>query len=180
MIAFGGSADVITFVHECDTEVTGTLDGEPFEATFIITASGDTDDRENDNEVFWIDHTSASIAIDGVGTFDFVTATRTAVNTDGNFVAFLRSGGLGLVFGPIHPDFGTWDMLSSIGPLSSDDGIVLQWDDEPVETSGGILVIDYQEEVSLTFTATVVPVAPTVALIGPAALFLTKYARRRR
>jgi len=160
--------------------VSGTLDGEPFTATFVITATGDTDEREGGGGVFRISHTSASIEIDGVGTFDFVTPTRTGVNNDGDFVAFSRDSGLGLIFGPIHPGFGTWDMLSSIGPLSSDDGIVLQWDDEPVETSGGILVIDYQEEVSLTFTATVIPVTPTVALIGPAALFLTKYARRRR
>jgi len=41
-------------------------------------------------------------------------------------------------------------------------------------------VIDEEFDVSVTFTATVIPVAPTVALIGPAALFLTKYARRRR
>jgi len=117
-MATTASADIITFIHECNTSVTGTLDGEPFEATFTITASGDTDDRDTNGLDFWIDHTSASIEIDGVGTFDFVTPTRTFANNDFEVVGFSRAGanGTDLFNGPSHRDFGAWDMLSSIGP----------------------------------------------------------------
>jgi len=182
LLTVSASADVITFVHECNTPVTGTLNGEPFEATFVMTASGDTDDRQSDTGVFWIVHSSASIEIDGVGTFDFITPTRTVVNNDFGSVGFSRAPRDDDLFvGPLNePEFETWDMLSSIGPIFDDDGVIGQWDHPNVETTGGILFIEYEEDLSVTFTATVVPVAPTVALIGPAALFLTKYARRRR
>ena len=182
IFTLSATADVITFVHECETPVSGTLDGEPFEATFIITASGDTDDRQSDTDIFWIVHTSASIEIDGVGTFDFITPTRTLVNNDVGTVGLTRAQPAGGLFiGPIgEPEFQTWDMLSSIGPISDDDGVVLEWDDGPVQTSGGILFIEEELELNVTFTATVIPTAPTIALLGPAALLVTRYARRRR
>jgi len=172
---------MITFVHECNIPVRGTLDGVPFEATFVITATGDTDDREMFEHGFRINHESASISIDGVGAFGFITSTETIVNNRSERVGFQRtSDHTGLFSGPGHRDFGTWDMLRSIGPVSGDDGAVLQWDLEPVQTTGGILFIDEEFELNVTFTATVIPNAPAVALLGPAALLLTKYARRRR
>ena len=150
---------------------------------FVITATGDTDDREARPFGFSTEHESASIEIDGVGTFDFISATRTFVNNDFGTVGFSRAGGgaSDLFNGPHgQPDFETWDMLNSIGPLSGDDGVIITWDRDPVETTGGILVIDEEFDVSVTFTATVVPTAPSIALLGPAALLVTRYARRRR
>src|SRR5450432_1124580 len=71
----------------------GTLNGVPFAASaFTITAFADTSSRQNCTVgvCVFVGHTTASIAISGGGTFDFLTPTETLVG--GGIVYFLRPG----------------------------------------------------------------------------------------
>lgn len=178
--AGGAQAAMITFTHEGFGG--GTIGDVSFGLTapvrFVITAVGDTDNRDlSITDLIWIDHDSASIAIDGVGTFNFITATRTFVNQDNSVVGFSRAGafGLDLFNGPQDPAFSTWDMLTSIGPISGDGGL-LQWDFGDVHTDGGILFFNGAPS-DVTFTAVVIP-SPggAIALVALAGLS----SRRRR
>ena len=174
-------AELITFTHEGLGG--GSIGGDLFAPSeFVITAVGDTDDRELfPIGVGWfIDHTFASIWIDGVGSFDFLVPTRTFVNNELfpeiGVVGFAHGGGMGndLFDGPADPAFASWDMLSSIGPISND-GFLLQWDaGPPIETTGGTLVFD-TASTPVTFTA-VIPAPSVLAAFSVAGLGL----RRRR
>jgi hypothetical protein len=78
--------------------------------------------------------------IDGVGSLLFVSPTRTFVNNSLDLVGFSRAGssGLDLFNGPTASVFASWDMLTSIGPISGS-GRLLQWASSPVVTTMGIL-----------------------------------------
>ncbi|ELR97010.1 PEP-CTERM sorting domain-containing protein [Gloeocapsa sp. PCC 73106] len=153
----------IIFTHQGSG--TGTLDGVPFgPADFVITGIGDTDNRENiSSSVFSIDHDSASIDLNGLGSFDFITTTRTFLNGDSNTPGFSRSGidGTDLFNGPSDSAFNGYDLLSSIGPITGS-GDLLQWTLSDVVTDGGILVFDSNDTVITTFQATLVPEPITI------------------
>jgi hypothetical protein len=170
----GASADILTFYHTGSGS--GTLDDVPFATSdYVITATGDTDDRQGDSVTWWIDHTSASISIAGLGEFDFASGTRTFVNNDNERVGFSRAGhyGMDLTWGPTDAAFATWEMLTAIGPIAGEVEL-MQWSLWPwVETSGGTLVFD-DDTCDGTFEA--VPEPTTLALFGALALI----ARRRR
>ena len=164
----------------------GTINGNPFvNADFLISASADTANRQAPNPiVFFINHDAASITIDGVGTFAFITATRTFVNNDVSTVGFSRTSGPDLFNGPFDASFATWDMLSAIGPHSGS-GLLTQWGAGfgAVVTSGGVLEFNGQSNVRTTFQASLTPIiaAPepataTLGLFGIAGLLI----RRRR
>jgi hypothetical protein len=177
-VACVSSAAPINFIHEGFGS--GTLDGVAFSAAFTITAVADTSDRNQ--LVFggapygWdIEHTSAAIDIDGLGSFDFITGTRTFVNNDGPVVGFSRSnddGGSDLFNGPTDAAFAAWDMSTSIGPISGL-GILLQWGTpfENILTTGGVLYFDHADhaEIDVRFTATIIPTPATLALLALAA-----------
>jgi hypothetical protein len=159
----------ITYVHTGFGS--GTLDGVAFGAaaplSFTITAAGDAANvvscaalcLSNDN-------ITASIAISGLGTVAFITATRFFAN--GGVVGFSRAGisGTDLFDGPAIPP---WDMRSSIGPIAGT-GSLIQWSGfGSVLTSGGVLVFNNGLS-SSTFTATAgetaVPEPATLLLLG--------------
>ena len=135
------SVQALTFIHE--GVANGTLDAVPFgDSAFTITAVGDV--RSSYSSGWFMDHTAASIAIDGLGSFDFITGTRTFVNNNSEIVGFSRAGSSGsdLFNGPTNSVFSTWDMLSGIGPVSGT-GSVLQWANDPqIVTTGGILILN--------------------------------------
>jgi hypothetical protein len=167
-------AGLLKFMHEGNGS--GTLAGNPFPASdFVIRAVGDTGDRASHSSGWFIDHSWASISIDGVGDLEFLTGTRTFVNNDTQTVGFSRAGinGVDLFNGPTDAQFATWDMLDPIGPISGL-GELLQWTNYTVNTSGGILVFDNGSG-DATFTA--VPEPATVLLIGLGGLALL---RKRR
>lgn len=181
-VAGSASAAQITFVHE--SSGSGTIGTQSFGATapvnFTITATGDTTAAQSFGDGFWIDHVSASISIAGVGTFDILTGTRTFVYNLGQVVGFSRAGGTGLdlLNGPrLFPELGTWDMTTSLGPITGA-GEIIQWNANPnINTSGGVLFINSTPDATVTFSATVVPAPGAVALGGVALLGAS---RRRR
>ena len=163
-------ADPVTFTHQGTGS--GSIAGTPFSTTsFTITAVGDTLNRMSFPGGFFINHTSASISIAGVGTFTFTTPTRTFVNNTSQIVGFSRAGatGLDLFNGPTNPAFSTYNMLTSIGPVAGT-GELLQWTTMPVLTSGGQLVFN-NGTTPATFTAvvggaTAIPEPASLTLLG--------------
>lgn len=161
------SADTLTFTHE--GRGSGTLDGESFPTSdFIITAFGDTDDRQTNGRAWWIDHRSVSITISGLGNLDILSDTRTFVNNGGGIVGFSRtrsSGGADLFNGPTDPVFGAWEMLDPIGPIAGE-GTLLQWTRDPqINTTAGILIFD-TGLTPATFTAIPEPSTLVILAIG--------------
>ena len=182
LFAGEAAADPIAFRHEAWGPFTGTLNGDAFRAShFVIDAVGDTTNRVSvGSGVFFIDHDSARITIDGVGVVSFVTGTRTFMNNAVVIPGFSRagSGGDDLFNGPedIMP---YWDMLSSTGPYGGS-GYVLQWDYGDINTSGGILNMSTQGNLEVTFQAWVRESAPEPGSLALAATGLAVLIRRRR
>ncbi len=174
-------SELITFVHTGTGS--GTLDGvEFFDAAFSITAIGDTDNRDVFSNAYSITHDSASIFIEGIGHLDLMASTRTFVNNSIGTVGFSRAGSsrTDLFNGPLEePVFETWDMLSTIGPVTSSNGRLLQWDnsDSEIITDEGHLIFYFEENITTTFAAIVVP-APGGMLVMLGGLMACS--RRRR
>lgn len=180
--AFGAdraAAAAITLIHEGSASG-GTLEGVPFgPVTFVITASGDTGNIESSGSVLSLDHDSAEIAISGLGTFDFITGTRTFVNQASPIVGFSRAtlAGLDLFNGPTDPVFGSYDLASDIGPVSGL-GTIVQWTFNDVETSGGTLNFDaFQTDAAFTARVSPIPL-PAPALLMAGALAALTFLRR--
>ncbi|RMH13864.1 MAG: hypothetical protein D6695_02810 [Planctomycetota bacterium] len=155
----------------------GTIDGVSFSTTFTITAVGNTDDRVDIGFGYFIDHLSASITIGSIGTYDFITATRTFVNNSNQIVGFSRAGisGADLFNGPIDPFFASWDMTTSTDFITGS-GNLLQWGLSDVVTSGGVLYFD-DFTTDAAFVATIVPAPASIGLLALTGLAAT---RRRR
>ena len=92
-LTYQAPAALITFEHHLTGSITGTIGGVPFSTTnIVLTGLGDNDNRESYDHGFSLDHDSASIEILGVGTFDFITGTRTFVNNAFAIVGWSREG----------------------------------------------------------------------------------------
>ena len=117
-------------------------------AAFAITATGDTGNRLRGAGGFFVDHDSARIEINGLGTITILTGTRTFVNNNLESVGFSRAGpeGIDLYNGPRDEAFEIWDMLCSIGPVEGF-GATLQWDSDPqIDTDVGVLMFGYCQQ----------------------------------
>ena len=168
-LAINAGATTISYTDTGDGS--GTLNDVAFsDSAFTITAIGDTSNRVSFGDGYCIDNTSASISITGLGTYTFVTATRFFDN-QGGVVGFSRAGinGADLYDGPLNSSFETWDMLSSIGPISGTIGLS-QWSYGDVDTTGGILFFN-NGSVDGTFTA-VVGTTPPIGAPEPATMLL--------
>ena len=154
---------------------------------FTIRATGDTSARQSFSQGFLIDNISADITIEGLGNFTFVTPTLFFVNrvANGGVVGLARMNGVTLYSGPSNAQFATWDMLTSIGPISGG-GALNQWTNPPVITSGGALAFNTGNALAATFQATVgsvatpVPEPGTLILFGSGLAGVVARFRRRR
>jgi hypothetical protein len=173
----------IVFTHSGSGS--GTIDGVPFSnSAFTIEAIGDTDNIVDEAPgIRTLVHDSASISIDGVGVFGFVTATRTFVNQDNGgattgVVGFARGASpfTDLFNGPANAAFKTWDMLSSIGPVTCCRGSLLQWDSPEVITDAGVLWFS-SELVDASFQAEV-PEPTSLCLFASTILLTVHFAPR--
>lgn len=158
---FGSSVQAMPIQFNHSGYGSGTLDGVPFAAFFTIEASADTSNRVAfGTGAFSLDHLFASIDIEGLGVFDFLTATRTYVNNRIRSVGFGRAGGADLFNGPTGAStFGAWDMLTSVAPIGGA-GSLVQWALLPVQTSGGELYFDPQNPMRSGFSAIVAVAVP--------------------
>jgi hypothetical protein len=187
VMATSAQADSITFIHQGSGS--GTLNGQSFGAlapvSFTITAIADTGSIEFPGPgVLSLEHSVASITIAGVGTFDFVTATRTFFNDDNDLVGFGRSvslGGTDLFYSGQGATLDGYDLASSIGPVAGS-GLLQQWNLGDVLTSGGVLFFA-GSDLGGTFTArtgdtTPVPL-PSALALSVLALGLMTVRRKR-
>ena len=138
------SADLITFIH------TGTGSGSTDElgsfgpANFTITATGDTlNITDLGFGVFGLTLDTASIEIQGYGTFSIETPVRYTVipgnpgdPTDPGIVVFGIFGGADL-FSVGDSALNSWDMLSSIGPVGGPAaGFLSNWGSIDIKMEG--------------------------------------------
>ena len=132
----------------------GTLNGIPFGATdFTIIAIANTANVTGiEYGVRWVKDDSASISIDGLGSFMFIGNTYNFDNYADELVGFGGSC-CDLFNGPRDTAFGTWDMLSSVGPIHGG-GQLMQWEKNGTATSGGTLLLFGTMYEYTTFTAT--------------------------
>lgn len=99
---------------------------------------------ESSRRLNWIDHLFSRIDIQGIGTFNIVSRTRTFVNYDVGIVGYASNSsipGQDLYDGPENSGFRTWHMLTSIGPV---EGYAkhFQWGGKDVQTDAGVLFFD--------------------------------------
>ena len=141
----------------------GNVNGVSFgNSAFTITALAETTSRAIvETNVLTVPSISSSIEIDGVGTFNVFSSTRTFRYL--NSVGYSRPlpGGLDL-YDLQNNSLVNWGMQSSFGPVTTT-GHVLQWDSQPVQTSGGILVLN-ETFTGGTFQAVIVPEPSTLTL----------------
>jgi hypothetical protein len=183
LIVFACSSFGSTITYTDITTASGTIGSTSFtSAPITISAVGDTANRQSISQGFFIDNSSASVTIGGLGTFLFTTGTRFFVNNLSSTPGFSRAGSLGadLIDGPSNSAFSSWDMLTSIGPITGVGGI-LQWTLSPVLTSGGTLVLD-NASAGITFSAQVSSTTPepgTVGLLGTGIIAAAGFVRRK-
>lgn len=163
----------------------GALNGVSFAASnFTITEFADTSNRQNCTfqPCTFIDATSTTITISSLGTFHFLTPTRTIVA--GGVVFFAHAGQFGPNLYDLAPDPPAVDnyMLdASIGPLIAF-GLLNQWMALPLmNTTGGILIFDQTIGQSSpgSFRAILVPEPNPLALFAAGALALGWSLRKR-
>jgi hypothetical protein len=169
LMAFACSSFASSITFTDITTASGTIGSTSFTNDVItISAVGNTSSIQKIPLGFFINVSSASIMIDGVGTFLFTTGTRFFDNTTSQLVGFSRAGitGADLIDGPTNPAFSSWAMKTSIGPITGT-GSIFQWTLSPVLTSGGTLAL-LNASPNVTFSARVstVPEPGTLLLVA--------------
>jgi hypothetical protein len=170
------SASPITMIHEGSGS--GTINGVAFSGAITITAFADTDNRTNlGSTAFYMNHDAVTIELEGAGTYQLITPTRTFVSNVLNLIGFSRAGrsGLDIFNGPNNDAFATWDMTTSIGPIDGT-GNIFSTVGRELETDAGTLTFNSSNTAS-RFTAVVVPAPAGAAILALAGVTAT---RRRR
>jgi hypothetical protein len=163
----------------------GSLDGTSFtDRSFTITAHADTLAVLDFGGPLSNNSISASINIDGLGTFSFVSPTQTFFNDGLDLPGFSRGEPpfLDLYSGPASATLNGWDMTTAIGPVSGS-AQLLQWNAFAILTSGGILRFDdgtTAGSFAASLAAAAVPVPGAFLLFGSGLGALALTARRRK
>jgi hypothetical protein len=185
-------ADPITFIYQSigSGTIGGTIFASAAPVPFTITATSDTELWEplslyNVFNLDWYgwsaEHLTASISIEGVGTYNFTTPTQTflfiyqtPVGEPDN-KTYAHSGqflGIGSPLPLLHLnqayEFDTWDRLSSLGPFSVGQSFLIgaPYFNNTLETTGGSLLFDFaMVTASTTFEAIVTPIPEPSSLI---------------
>lgn len=135
----------------------GTLDGVAFSNKAVtLSGVGSVFDRQSMSNGFFVEHTTATVNIEDVGSFTFLTATRTFIASLSGIVGFSRESGADLFNGLLDPTGTPWDMTTSLGPVAYT-GNFLQWGLSDVVTTGGVLFLQ-SAPTAATFEAVVQPV----------------------
>jgi len=158
----------------------GTIGAASFNnASFVITSVGDTAARQpiSPSLGFYIDNTTASINISGIGLANFTLATRIFVNNTKSGAGFSRAGAGGDDILDVEgATFASWNMLTNVGPVFDADLIPIGQAHNLSTTLGTLSFSSYS---NATFQA-VIP-EPTCASTSAALLsVLRRTARRRR
>ena len=167
-------ASPMTYIYE--GAGSGSLNGVAFaESRFVITAIGDTDDViVIDSSSSFLNHRSVSIGIDGVGSYEINTQTRTFVNNASKIAGFSRGGDWGadlIWFGP-DESFASWDLVTQLDTVSGT-GELMQWGSSSrIQTDGGALVFDDIRNMEMDFTA--VPEPCMILMLGAGGLVLAR------
>ena len=108
---------------------------------FIIAQFTDTANIvacSSDDNCRYLDAETTKISLNNIGTYSFLTGTRTFINR--GYVGLSRSGSRGA---DLYDSFvaGSYDMASSIGPVAGYASL-LQWTYSNVDTTGGVLVFN--------------------------------------
>jgi PEP-CTERM motif len=160
--ATGAGATPIEFIYTGTGS--GTIGVSTFSnASFVITEQSDTSNIQSCGSCSFIDANSTSISIGGIGSYLFTTGTRT-FDASG-LVGFSRAGAGGVDLIDVF-SVGSWNMISSIGPISQTVSL-LQWGSPwpPVDTTGGVLSFN-DSSTSGTFQAiSGVPEPATYAML---------------
>jgi hypothetical protein len=155
--AIGLSASTITFTYS--GTASGALGQTSFsDAAFTITGVGDTGNvfvNPSNSTVLGLHLDSASIDIAGQGIFSITSVMGAFVAHGAQVAGFAHGdgGGSDLIHSAVDTSFGSWDLASSIGPITGS-GSILQWSLAAVNTTGGALLFS-DATTPITFQATV-------------------------
>lgn len=185
MVVAEGSASTLEISYA--GQGSGSVGGTAFDdAEFVITGMLDSTTWSplvgSSEVVYTAAHTEASIAIEGVGVFGFVTTVGAFVNQTTGLLGLVRFDGDGdptndLYHSPFDPVLQTWDLSSPLPELVGN-GRLLQWSFLDVITDGGLLLFDDSQPAPVAVLVASVP-EPTGALLFATAMLMTTVGRRR-
>jgi hypothetical protein len=151
----------------------------PFTIHLFADTSGVTLVPDPNNVVFSVNGSSSTIDIASIGFGSILAGTRVFVNQASNAVGFSLAGPSGLDLLDIqHPTFGTYDLMTSFGPVTVSDshpGALEQFRD--IASSLGPLSFTAARDI--TFTAVVVPEPSTIGLFAVGAVAFIIWRRHR-
>lgn len=177
VMSLAANASPIQFIYTGTGS--GSLGGSTFSsAAFTFTQFGDTSTKQSCGiGCTFIDAVSASVSIAGLGSYAFVTGTRT-FDYQG-LVGFSRAGAGGADLYNVFNVGPTYDMASSVGPISGSANL-LQWSLSPIVTAGGTLVFNNASTLGTFQAVTAVPEPETYALMLAGLGLMGAVARRSK
>lgn len=176
-------AGTITFTYRATGS--GSIGATAFsDKQFTMTAVGSTDERFAwPSGGYTTPIETASISIDGVGTYSFSTALAAFVNNTSKTCGFRAAvwPNVDLCYMPSTSALSTWDMLASIGPIAGT-STLLQWSNQTISTTGGQLIFRTASPAGSSFQAalTGAPEPSSLVLLSVGSVAFLAYTRRRR
>lgn len=182
VLVFGASeanADEITVTESASSAAGFSPLGDFFNKTVTVTFVGDTSNvlsmtscPSPASDTFCIVSPvfggTTTIKVDSVGTFTLTDATYTFVNqADGIAGIVDNNGTLQAVLDTVNSSFETYNLMTSIGPLSGE--ALFAFGGIDAETTEGPLHLDFISSTTSTYTATV---AGTTPVPEPSSLLL--------